>query len=271
MYKLNYDFEAFNPEHQLTPTQLECYKARVEAYRSRFIWSEDLKPLFDVCLVHTSAHVPGKVAYFATLQNMLENKTTRTSPEMFVQRFLECAPTDLKNAWEHEVMGKILPTVAFIPNTEPDMWVQVYKEGPHSCMQGADEVRQYANPKNDLALAYFQNSAGKIINRAIVNQKTKTYIRAYGNDVSAFVTALRKLGYKHSETTLKNQTVHILWDECDGCGESVITGPYLDGDYTGIQVIRSEDGTPTEGIICGYDGDYERFRSAEEPRCGSCD
>jgi hypothetical protein len=269
MYKLNYDFESFKAEEQLTPMQLECYKARVESYRSRFIWSEALKPLFDVCLVHTSAHVPGKVAYFATLQNMLENKTTRTSPEMFVQRFLAQAPTDLKYAWEHEVMGKILPTISFISNTEPDMWVQVYEEGPHSCMQGADEVRQYANPHNDLALAYFQNSNGKITNRAIVNQKTKTYVRTYGNECSAFAVSLRKLGYSHDDGTLKNQRVYIKHAECGECGESVITGPYLDGDYQFVHAIPNTDSSKQdEGTICD---DGERFRSAEEPRCGSCD
>lgn len=270
MFKLQCDFESFIPERTLTEAQLECYKARVEAYRPRFIWSENLKPLFDVCLVHTSAHVPGKVAYFATLQNMLENKTTRTSPEMFVQRFLAGAPIELRYAWEHEVMGKVLPIVSFIPNTEPEMWYQVYEEGPNSCMQGCDEVKQYANPKNDLALAYYQNTDGKIVNRAIVNQKAKTYVRAYGNDNSAFTTALRKLGYYQSDSTLKDQQVYVHHASCDGCGEDVITGPYLDGDYVYINVLpHPNDDTKPEGIICS-NGD-ERFRSPEEPRCGSCD
>jgi hypothetical protein len=269
MYKLYGDFQSFNPERSLTPAQFECYKARVEAYKSRFVWSETLKPLFDICLIHTSAHVPGKVAYFATLQNMLENKTTRTSPEMFVQRFLADAPNEIRDAWEHEVLGKVLPIISFVPNTEPDMWVQVYEEGPHSCMKGATEVKQYANPKNDLALAYFQNSNGKIINRTIVNQKLKTYLRIYGENGSAFSVALRKLGYKHGEETLKDQRVYINWCECGGCGENIITGPYLDGDYTYIQTLVNNENNDDEGIISD-DGD-ERFRDIEEPRCGSCD
>ena len=267
MYKLSYDFSAYDAAKALTPAQYECYLARAAAYRPRFVWSEDLKPLFDVCLVHTSAHVPGKVAYFATVQNMLENKTTRTSPEMFLDRFLMNAPDDIKFAWEQEVLGKVLPTISFIPNTDPDMWVMVYKEGPYSCMKGVDEVRQYAHPKNNLALAYFQNSNGKIVNRAIVNQAAKTYVRAYGNECTAFVAALRKLGYRQSDSTLKNQYVYLRWDTCGECGDDVITGPYLDGDYD--YILPTANVGPAEGIICG-DG-VEKFRSSEEPRCDSCE
>lgn len=269
MYRLNYDFDTFNPIEVLTAEQIECYKARVAAYRPRFIWSETLKPLFDVCLVHTSAHVPGKVAYFSSVQNMLNNQTTRTSPEMFAQRFLGNAPEHLRVAWEHEVLGKVLPEIKFIPNTEPDLWYQVYEEGPGSCMQGAHEVRQYANPKNDLALAYSQDNGGKITNRTIVNQKLKTYVRLYGrgDSNSHFAAALRKLGYTQSCATLKNQRVFIRHAECNNCGDPVVTGPYLDGDY--VYVIALSDTNDEEGIItdnhCG-----ERFRSPEEPICGAC-
>lgn len=269
MYKLNYDFSQFDPNDALTPEQAACYKARVDSYRSRFIWSETLKPLFDVCLVHASMHVPGKVAYFASVQNMLNNQTTRTSPEMFAQRFLANAPAELRAAWEHEVMGKILPEVKFIPNTEPNLWYQVYEEGPHSCMQGADEVRQYANPKNDLALAYSQNNNGKITHRAIVNQKTKTYVRLYGrgDDNSYFAAALKKLGYSQSCDTLKNQRVFVKHDSCHTCDDHVITGPYLDGNYVYIHTLP--DTNDEEGIITD-DDNGERFRSPEEPICGRC-
>jgi hypothetical protein len=267
VYRLGYDFSAYDAAKVLTPAQYECYLARVAAYRPRFVWSEDLKPLFDVCLVHTSAHVPGKVAYFATVQNMLENKTTRTSPEMFVSRFLAGAPSELREAWNHEVLGKVLPTVSFISNTDPDGWFHVYEEGPNSCMKSAYEVRQYAHPKNDLALAYYQNEAGKILNRAIVNQASKTYVRAYGKDCSAFTAALRKLGYRQDDGMLENQYVYIVWDSCQACEDSVITGPYLDGDYFYISPVKGS--YPPEGIING-DGE-ERFRASGEPRCGSCE
>ena len=267
MYKLNYDFIDFQPTDRLTPEQVECYNARVVAYRPRFIWSESLKPLFDVCLVHSSCHVPGKVAYFSSVQNMLNNQTTRTSPEMFASRFLASAPPELRAAWEHEVMGKLLPEVKFIPNTEPQLWYQVYEEGPNSCMAGCHEVRQYANPKNDLALAYAQDNTGKITNRTIVNQKTKTYVRLYGNENMYFATALRNLGYTQSCDTLKNQRVWVNHADCNNCGDSVITGPYLDGDYVYVTLLPNTNGE--EGIINDDDAG-DRFRSPEEPICSDC-
>lgn len=269
MYKLDYDFNQFDATAALTPEQAVCYKARVESYRPRFIWSETLKPLFDVCLVHASMHVPGKVAYFSSVQNMLNNTTTRTSPEMFAQRFLANAPATLRAAWEHEVMGKVLPEVKFIPNTEPDLWYQVYEEGPNSCMKGCDEVRQYANPKNDLALAYSQDSSGKIMHRTIVNQKLKTYVRLYGrgNDNSYFAAALKKLGYSQSCDTLKDQRVFVEHGICERCDDHVITGPYLDGNHVDIITLPETD--DKEGIITSNcNGD--RFRSPEEPICGNC-
>lgn len=266
MYKLQYDFTTFQPDTVLTPEQIECYNARVAAYRPRFIWSESLKPLFDVCLIHSSLHVPGKVAYFASVQNMLNNQPTRTSPEMFAQRFLASAPEELRASWEHEVMGKLLPEIKFIPNTEPEMWVQVYDEGPHSCMKGADEVSQYANAKNDLALAYAQSNGGKITNRAIINQKHKTYLRLYGAENSYFAAALRKLGYSQSDDTLSQQRVFVRHARCNNCDDPVLTGPYLDGDHTYVYILP--DTNDEEGIINNDNGD--RFRSAEEPLCGSC-
>lgn len=266
MYRLGYDFSAYDAAKILTPAQYECYLARAAAYRPRFVWSEDLKPLFDVCLVHTSARVPGKVAYFATVQNMLENRLTRTSPEMFLDRFLRNAPDDIKFTWEQEVLGKVLPTISFVPNTDPDMWVRVYEEGPSSCMKGCDEVRQYAHPDNNLALAYYQNSSGKIINRAIVNQEKKTYVRAYGSNCNEFVAALRKLGYCQCDGTLKNQYVYLRWDICHNCGDDVITGPYLDGGYH--RITPSAGISFEEGII--NDNGTECFRNPVEPYCDSC-
>ena len=178
----------FQPEGCLSSLeQVDCYKARAKALKSRFPWSSQLLPVWNATLVHLSANVPGKVAYFANVPAMMSNRLTRTSPEMFLQRTLIYAPEEIQAAWEAEVLGKTLPTVHFVPNTEPDEWYRIYRDGPNSCMAGSHKVEQYAHPKNDLALAYVMNNLEVPTHRAIVNTKTKKYVRVYGKEAGTFI------------------------------------------------------------------------------------
>ena len=261
----------FTAIHLLNETDKKIYEAREAQYRSRYPWSGELEVVWSNCLVHTSANVPGKIAYFATVENMRANKLTRTSPEMFLQRYLVNAPEDIKLAWEAEALGKILPTVLFVENDSPSDWYDVYCKGPGSCMKGSDLVEHYAHPKNNLALAYMVDDNGNISARTVVNKKTKAYARIYGNNSAVmFAASLRKLGYHHNgNDTLLGEIIYVEHRSCTCCDDTILVGPYLDCDYLsvygGFECNDKPEGIIGEGSTVIYgtddDGDY---------RCESC-
>jgi len=249
----------------------EIYKAREAQYRPRYPWSGELERVWSNCLVHTSPNVPGKIAYFATVENLRANKTTRTSPEMFLERWLADAPEDIKVAWSAEVMGKLLPGVAFIENDDANGWQNIYDNGPHSCMKGCDLVRAYANPKNNLRLAYYQDSCGVVVNRTIVNKKTMAYARIYGKNAAMFAAALRKLGYHHSgNETLIGEMIYVDYRSCPCCEDQVAVGPFIDCEENFVKQ-NTDNHEKSEGVI-GKRGDRLIYSTDDEGdyRCEGC-
>ena len=261
----------FDPMTHLQPSEREVYAIRAKVAKQRYDWSDALLPVFRNCLIHRSANVPGKVAYFASIPNLVANRITRTSPEMFLERALANAPGDIKGAWISEVMGRLLPTLHFIENDDPEGWYEVYKQGPQSCMAGSHRVRQYACPGNNLALVFAtedNDPEGDILHRVIVNKKHKTYLRIYTEgedaDINYFVAALNKAGYKYSGDTLHGEHIVLDWDQCNRCGCNILVGPYLDGCWDRVDVLRSGIG------IIGDIGDPMNY-SNEEIFCGCSD
>jgi hypothetical protein len=251
----------FQPENYLkSMEQIDCYKARAKAHNSRFPWSDILRPVWTATLVHTSANVPGKVAYYSSITNLMMSRLTRTSPEMFLERILQYAPAEIRAAWGYEVLGNVLPTVLFIANTDPDGWINVYERGPHSCMQGDTKVAQYAHKKNNLNLAYMQDG-DKITHRTIVNTKKKTYIRVYGNNPGEFIASLNKLGYRQDHHTLEGEIIHLDYSECQYCEREMLIGPYIDGAHQGIAGITRKEGKIGGFIEMEYGNEYN---------CGEC-
>lgn len=249
----------FDPELHLQPSEREMYVARAKIAKQRFVWSAALLPVFKNCLIHRSANVPGKVAYYASIPNMMANRITRTSPEMFLSRSLAAAPGEIQAAWMSEVLGQTLPELHYIENDNPDGWYEVYNYGPHSCMEGSPRVRQYACPGNNLALAYSRDSDGDINYRVIVNKKHKTYLRIYGaeDDKNYFVASLNKAGYKYCSNTLHGELIKLDYAQCDNCGADTLVGPYFDGCWDSVSFV--EKGI---GRICD-DGDHMNYSDGE--------
>jgi hypothetical protein len=261
-------YPTFNIESHLTNGPLECYKARAQTLRRRFPWSKELEPVFNAYLIHLSANVPGKVAYYATVDNMVANRLTRTSPEMFFDRTLKQAPDEIRAAWSTEVLGKTLPHIEFIENTDADGWAHVYNVGPHSCMAGSEIVRVYAYPKNNLALAYLRNEDGLITHRAIVNKDRKTYLRAYGKEdqMPFFIAALNKLDYDQDSETLHGELLQKWPVKCRECGETQsYQGPYLDGTSGYFKVSEHND----DAVVVSSSG-YDPYdgEDADDYYCG---
>lgn len=254
----------FDPEVHLQPSERDIYAARAKIAKQRYVWSPALLPVFKNCLIHLSANVPGKVAYYASVPNMVANRLTRTSPEMFLSRSLCGAPGEIQAAWMTEVLGHVLPELHFIENNNPDGWYEIYNDGPGSCMAGSQRVRQYAHPKNNLALAYIVNKDDDITHRVIVNKARKTYLRIYGGEgTDYFVAALNKAGYTQSGDTLRDEYIHLAYHECDRCGRDTLVGPYLDGCWDLVECLDRRTG------VIGDNGDSLNY-SSEEIYCG-CD
>lgn len=275
----NHWYDDFNAVDALEPAELDAYENEVANLRSRFPWSHGLDKVFDNTLAHLSKHVPGKIEYYSSVANMLAGKKTRTSPEMFLLRYLVDATREIKASWEAEAMGKILPIIQFKENNDPEGWAFVYRHGPSSCMRGRTlAVQQYAHPKNHLALAYATRIDGEpddIISRAIVNKKHMTWNRIYSNDeddfgAPFFAAALLKLGYHCDDNqTLHHEIIHLRWETCcvEECGKDVMVGPYLDCD--GQEVSPLADGS-SSGII-DEGSEYLQYEEGDEGYvCSSC-
>jgi hypothetical protein len=235
--------DEFNPlnDHFMKPEDQEIYRARVLKYRPHLKW-ESLDRLFTNCLFHADRNVPGKVSYFATIEALRADRVTRTSPEMFAERWLANAPYELRMLFAAEVQGKLLPEIKFIDNTDSDGGIRIYEDGPHSCMAGTTIVGNYAHPENDLALAYHATETGRIKNRCIVNKKKMKYVRIYGKDGDAFAASLRKLGYNcDCDEALRDQKIRVQKEQCTRCEDMLIAGPYLDSGHDHVKVISDDD------------------------------
>lgn len=85
--------------------------------------------------------------------------------------------------------------------TTPEEIVEVYANGPESCMQGMEAVEVYG--AGDFAIAYMEDAAsGEYASRALVNQKTKVFGRIYPDDSDLgpqLESELRALGYASLE------------------------------------------------------------------------
>jgi hypothetical protein len=256
----------FDPEVHLQPSERELYAVRAKIAKQRYVWSSALLPVFKNCLIHLSANVPGKVAYFASVPNMVANRITRTSPEMFLSRSLAAAPGEIQAAWMTEVMGQILPTLHFIESDNPDGWFEIYNDGPHSCMEGSPRVRQYAVPGSPLALAYTVDSDDDISHRVIVNRETMTYLRIYGpeDNKNFVVAALNKAGFKYSYDTLEGGLIRLDYAHCSNCGADTLVGPYFDGGCDKVEPIGNGIGR------LGEYGDHMNY-SEGEIFCGCSD
>lgn len=242
--------------------QVECYKARAKALIHRFPWSDNLRSVWTASLVHMSTNVPGKVAYYANVKALMENRLTRTSPEMFLARQLINAPEYIQAAWSHEVMGNLLPTLSFIEKDNADGWYEVYDNGPQSCMAGSHRVRQYAHPKSNLALAYIDTGT-EITHRAIVNRQRKTYLRVYGRDAGYFVAALHEAGFRQDNETLCGEPIWLDYASCRYCDREVEVGPYFDGNTDNyVTPINDKEATIGGSMPLSY---------SESPECIRCE
>lgn len=266
--------EDFNPQRLMNPDQYQIYMQRYTQLKPRFAWSDKLEKVYAGFLVHRSMNVPGKIAYFQNISAMIENRFTRTSPEMFLARTLGPAPEMVRALWSVEVCGNVLPAIHYVENDEPGEWRDIYDGGPHSCMAGSHLVELYAHPENNLALAYVLKD-GKIICRTIVNRDKMQYVRIYTlrgqeEETNSFVAALNMAGFQQSCDAMLGERIRIYYTSCNRCERPVIRGPYIDGSTQCVRVDKHEPGKPKAltAVIHAYGDELYYGDCDDDIHCG---
>lgn len=109
-----------------------------------------------------------------------------------------------------------------------DEIINVYKNGPSSCMSHQDDKYQScihpvaAYGDSDIQVAYIK-SGDRIVARSLVWPEKKAYLRPYGDSIR-IERELKALGYKR-RPTLAGAKLSAIFDEHKG----KVVGPYIDG------------------------------------------
>ena len=137
--------------------------------------------------VHMSTTNPGNIAYAENQTKREAGRYTSTKAGRYLTRFFGDKLDEKQiKLWAEKCAASVIPlTVSYIESNNPEGWVEVYKDGPDSCMSGESSecVGVYAHDKSVLRLAYVERSGEGILGRCIVREDTapKQYIRVYPN------------------------------------------------------------------------------------------
>lgn len=232
-------------------------------------------------LAHVSTTDPSMVSYCPSVEYMERERFVRVKPGRYLSQFFSgvLSPDKIKlyaESWNTDAKKYVLK---FVENDDPDGWVNVYENGPYSCMKGEDCVRVYAYPGNGLRLAYMVDLDERIVGRAILrdDEEYKGYVRIYpaknNSDDIALNMAMRELlagaGYG-SQINLDGVKVHRIWHDR---GAHSIVMPYIDAGSGGSQSCSRPDHddnyvTLGEDVIqcCSQEG----YVGGRVSSCGEC-
>lgn len=208
--------------------------------------------------VHQSEEDPTQIAYNRSVDNIRRNIQTRTRPGKYLTQFFShvLSPAEIKQWAEKQVAAATcVAELKFVENDNPDDWVNVYANGPHSCMRGMDAVRIYALPGNGLRLAYLE-SGEHIVARSIVvdatnDDEVKGWVRIYSEE-QRWETTMRQMliaaGYE-DQTNLNGVKVQLIESRHGG-----FVCPYIDRGHGGDQTVSFDE---SEGVMIIGGGDYD--------------
>lgn len=201
---------------------------------------------------HVSKDDDTLVAYYPSIYDLCRDRPTKVKMGRYLTKhFGWLGEARIRNiANRYQEMQRPTP-LQLVPNTNPDGWEWVYEHGTsfQSCMtydrndrfldseaEGfSHPVRCYAadHPDNHLALAFIApvgsllSTDDKVVTaRCIVNTKTMTHQRIYGDD-SAMRCALEAAGYSDDwQTTMEGQVMALM--PYPHNGSNYFFAPYLD-------------------------------------------
>ena len=136
--------------------------------------------------VHMSKETPGNIAYAESQTKREAGRYTSTKAGRYLTRFFGDKLDEKQiKMWAEKCAASVVPlTLEFIGSNDPTGWMEVYHDGPDSCMSGESSecVAVYAHDKSVLRLAYVTRG-NDTVGRCIVREDTtpKQYIRVYPN------------------------------------------------------------------------------------------
>lgn len=227
-------------------------------------------------LVHLSETDPTRVAYTQSVEKLMRNTQTITSPGKFLkQRYPEMSDAEIKR-WAEITVANAAPwDLNILNNNDPQWednstaleneWERLYAEVSvaYSCMAGKKYVRPYGKPGNHLGLAYLGKDED-LQGRCIIRFDTMEYLRAFpgGNEnvnVPLVEGLLEAAGYGRCDDGLEG----IQLTRIEGNDRDVMM-PYIDGDCQSFDIC-------SDHICICHNGDYEANSQSGEYSGGEDD
>lgn len=192
-------------KHQLRPVQEDMEKNWRERERDRLdsgeytpvIWhkarwvrkNKDCADHF----VHVSKDDPTRIAFTETEEKGERDIQTRMSPSKYLSRFYDDVISEkIKRQWLAAYKKEYGSDCELKFTKDSAEIVEIYTDGPNSCMQGSKSVEAWGD--GDFALAFLQKK-DRVVARTICFPKNKVYVRIYG-DEALMEEHLRDEGYK---------------------------------------------------------------------------
>jgi hypothetical protein len=198
---------------------------------SREPWWLNNRTIHGEHYVHVSLDDPAMLAFTENADKGQRDIQTRLKPGKYLKRFFGDILSDAQVTFYAEWQAKGERPAAnddlLFASTQDEI-VEVYQDGPSSCMRDMDCVRVYA--AGDLAVAYLSNELNGVYARALCWPERKVYGRVYPDDGNgeALIASLRSKGY----VSLREKPdgfdgARLLALEGDE-GEECYVMPYLD-------------------------------------------
>ncbi len=249
-------------------------------------WFRD-SPHAAVHKLHMSTEKKGAVAYVENKAKLLKDVYTSCGAGRYLSKFFSHVLDQGQIKYWSELAGgaEVEYDLKFIEGHDKEGWQRIYRDGPQSCMQGAEEVHVYAHKDSVLRLAYATHKhSDRPTARAIVREDMKNFIRVYPNPTGSdeqimhtrMVHMLEAAGYQRKMSLVGVELdAHEHHDK-----EGWFYMPYIDSDESfHFELVkdrsrvllaagsRRHDWSENESNLVCIDGDPE-----EETRtCDICD
>lgn len=175
---------------------------------------------------HVSLEDPTMVAYTPNHEYGKRDRQVRVKVGRYLQKFYG----DVLSESQIREAANLCKKLEIGYADDADSMVEVYANGPHSCMAGGDDcydgglhpVRAYAT--GEFRLAYIHNGE-RYTARGFVHEPSKTWVRTYGDDGTVLADMLRAEGYTKTAGWSGKK---LLWIEHPSDDDAPLL-PYIDG------------------------------------------
>jgi hypothetical protein len=223
-----------------------------------------------------------KIAYTRNEQHGIDNRQTSTSVGKYITRHF---PT-LKDHEVRDLCGMYGASVFKITH-DPEVMIGYIQKGPKSCMVFDDNDDDYMADEGhpyrvyDPALGWglaVRMMGGSIDGRALINEKSKTFVRSYRRNDTGYSSADEELqswlndqGYRHKRGW--DEGTRLRYIPFRKYGQDMPTAPYIDGES---RIVKVDEYTKTMIIDDGGEwlcdltnGEAQEYNSCKCSDCNS--